>query len=500
LKTEAGCVIFPEKFFTGNIRIMSHSRRDFLRILSWGTAACTAPGLLGTWGCRSLDTPPPNVIIIFCDDLGYGDIGCFGHPSIRTPHIDRMAAEGQKWTSFYVAACVCTPSRAALLTGRLPIRSGMTSPVRRVLFPDSAGGLPQSEFTIAEALKAQGYATVCIGKWHLGHLPPHLPTRHGFDTYFGIPYSNDMDPVSGKGLEAFDDPRYEYWNVPLMRDEAVIERPADQNTLTRRYTEEAVRFIQDNRAAPFFLYLAHTFPHVPLFRSQEFSGASLRGLYGDVIEEIDWSTGRILDTLRRLNLAENTLVVFTSDNGPWLSYEQQGGTAGLLRGGKGTTWEGGMRVSALFWWPGRIPPGVKMDMGSTLDLLPTICRAAGAYLPPDLVLDGFDLGPTLRGEAPGPHRLMFFYREAELFAVRKGPYKAHFVTKESYVPDLQERRYDTPLLFQLEHDPSERFDLAAQYPEVIADIQAEVARHRAGLEPVEDQLAKLIPDDSPDLK
>ncbi len=479
---------------------MSPSRRDFLRIMSWGTAACAAPGLLGTWACRTNDRPPPNFIVIFCDDLGYGDIGCYGHPSIRTPHLDRMAAEGQKWTSFYVAASVCTPSRAALMTGRLPIRSGMCSRVRRVLFPDSAGGLPQREITIAEALKPQGYTTACIGKWHLGHLPHHLPTRHGFDTYFGIPYSNDMDQVSGKGREAFADPRFEYWNVPLMRDEAVIERPADQNTLTRRYTDEAVRFIRENRSGPFFLYLAHTFPHVPLFRSQAFSRKSLRGLYGDVIEEIDASTGRILETLRRLNLAGNTFVVFTSDNGPWLSYDQQGGTAGLLRGGKGTTWEGGMRVPALFWWPGHIPPGVNMDMGSTLDLLPTLCRAAGADLPTDLVLDGVDLGRTLRGEAAGPRRVMFFYREAELFAARKGPYKAHFITKESYVADLQERRHEPPLLFHLEYDPSERFDLAAQHPDIVADIQVEVARHRAGLEPVEDQLAKLIPDESSDLK
>jgi len=265
----------------------------------------------------------------FAADAGRGGDA---HPTIRTPNLDRMAREGQKWTNFYVAACVCTPSRAALMTGRLPIRTGMCSDRRRVLFPDSAGGLQPDEITIAEVLKGQGYATACVGKWHLGHLPQYLPTAQGFDSYLGIPYSNDMDRVaeSPKGRAAFLEPRIEYWNVPLMRNEKIVERPTDQNTITRRYTEEAVRFIRANKDQPFFVYLAHSMPHVPLFASSGFKGRSLRGLFGDVIEEIDWSVGQVLDTLRELGLDNNTLVAFTSDNGPWLIFDEHGGSAGCL--------------------------------------------------------------------------------------------------------------------------------------------------------------------------
>ena len=281
------------------------------------TLLCLALPLFGATA-----EPKPNVVVIFCDDMGYGDVGCFGNENIRTPHLDRMAAEGQRWTDFYVAASVCTPSRAGLLTGRLPIRNGMCSSKRRVLFPNSKGGLPPEEFTIAEGLKSVGYATACVGKWHLGHLPKFLPTRQGFDTYFGIPYSNDMDRVADRklGRKMWTDPKVEYWNVPLLRDEKVVERPADQTTITRRYTEEAIKFIKANREKPFFVYLAHSMPHVPLFRSKEFAGRNkARGLYGDVIEEIDWSVGQVLQTLRDEGLAEKTLVVFTSDNGPWLT-------------------------------------------------------------------------------------------------------------------------------------------------------------------------------------
>ncbi len=469
------------------------NRREFVKVLGLGAGAITLPGCIGP---GKLDTgraasKKPNFVIIFCDDLGYGDLSCFGHPTIRTPHVDQMAAEGQRWTNFYVGASVCTPSRAALLTGRLPIRSGMCSDQRRVLFPDSAGGLPESEITIAEALKTKGYVTACVGKWHLGHLRQYLPTSNGFDSYFGIPYSNDMDRVGGEGRQAFFQPKTEYWNVPLMRNEEIIERPADQNTITKRYTQEAVKFISQNKNRPFFLYLAHNLPHVPLFVSRDFRDTSLRGLYGDVVEEIDSGVGQILGTLRREGLAENTFVVFTSDNGPWLIFDEHGGSAGLLREGKGCTFEGGMREPAVCWWPGKIKPGVVNDMGATMDLYTTILTLAGAEVPTDRVVDGLDLSPALFGTGPSPRETMFYYRGTKLYAVRKGPYKAHFFTRSGYGKD-KEARHDPPLLYHLGHDPSEKYDVAKDHPEVIAGIQKEVALHLANLVPGEDQLAKRI--------
>ena len=297
---------------------------------------------MGLWSLFALsaraDETKPNIIIIYADDLGYGDLSCYGHPTIATPNLDRLAAEGQRWTNFYSAACVCTPSRAALMSGRLPIRTGMCSDRRRVLFPDSAGGLPPTEVTIAEVLKPAGYATAAVGKWHLGHLPQYLPTSQGFDSYFGIPYSNDMDrlPEYRKmKREATFNPKVKYFNVPLMRNEEIVERPADQTTITRRYTDETIRFVKANKDRPFFCYLAHNLPHVPLFCSDEFRDRSLRGLYGDVVEEIDAGIGRIVETLKDLKIDDRTMVFFSSDNGPWLVYREHGGSAGLLRGGKG---------------------------------------------------------------------------------------------------------------------------------------------------------------------
>ena len=439
---------------------------------------------------------PPNVVVILTDDLGYGDLGVYGHPTIRTPNLDRMAAEGMKFTQFYAAASVCTPSRAALLTGRLPVRSGMTSDRRRVLFPDSSSGLPPDEITLAEALKARGYATAAVGKWHLGHLPEFLPTRHGFDSYFGIPYSNDMDLSPGREHRAANlEPKVEYFNVPLLRNDEVVERPADQTTLTRRYTEEAVRFIREQRARPFFLYLAHTFPHVPLFASHDFLGQSPRGRYGDTVEEIDWSVGRVLETLKDLGLAERTLVFFTSDNGPWLAFDTHGGSAGLLRGGKGMTWEGGMRVPGIAWWPGTVPAGrVNREIASTMDLLPTALALAGASPPANRVLDGRSMLALLRDPGAGPlHDTFFYYRDEQLFAVRKGPWKAHFITQWAY-PDNDRVEHAVPQLYHLDNDPSERHDLAAGHPEVIRDIQREVARHQATLVRIPSRLdARLEP-------
>ncbi|MCK5000388.1 MAG: sulfatase [Anaerohalosphaera sp.] len=465
------------------------SRRVFLKLTAvTGVSSSLHP--LMTSQALAAPKKQPNFVIIFCDDLGYGDLGVFGNPTIKTPNLDRMANEGQKWTSFYAAASVCTPSRAAILTGRLPIRSGMCSDKRRVLFPDSAGGLPASEITIANALKPAGYTSACIGKWHLGHLRKYLPTNHGFDSYFGIPYSNDMDNT-GKSKRPFKDSKIEYFNVPLMRDTEIVERPADQTTITKRYTDETVKFIKQNKNKPCFAYLAHSMPHVPLFRSKDFADTSLRGLFGDVIEEIDHGVGRILDTLNEQGIAEKTLVVFTSDNGPWLSYKQQGGSAGPLRGGKGGTFEGGMREPTIFWWPGTIKQDVIMEMGSTLDLLPTFCSLAGAKVPTDRIIDGVDLTDPLTGKAKSPRDIMFFYRGTRIFAIRKGMFKAHFITKPEYGGG-KEIAHETPLLYHLGHDPAEKYDVASQHPDVIADIKNEMKNHQAKLVPAIDQLALRI--------
>ena len=432
----------------------------------------------------------PNIVVIYADDLGYGDLGCFGHPTIRTPNLDRMAAEGTRFTQFYSACSVCTPSRAALLTGRLPIRNGMCSDKRRVLFPDSGGGIPAEEITLAEALKSKGYATACVGKWHLGHLPQFLPTNNGFDCYFGIPYSNDMDRVADapKGRAAFWDPKVPYWNVPLMRDEKIIERPATQTTITKRYAEEAVKFIRSHAEDRFFLYLAHSMPHVPLFRSESFAGHSLRGLFGDVIEEIDWSVGQVLDTLRELQLAENTIVWFSSDNGPWLIFNEQGGSAGLLREGKGCTWEGGMREPTVAWWPGTIPNGtVCTELGTTMDIFATGLKLAGADVPADRVIDGVDLSPVLFGTGESPRDTVYYYRGTRLMAIRHGPWKAHFITQSAYGNQPAES-HDPPLLFQLEHDPSEKYDVSKDHADVIATIQQVAEKHRATVQAPPSQL------------
>jgi arylsulfatase A len=435
---------------------------------------------------------PPNFIIILTDDQGYGDLGSYGHPTLRTPNLDRMAIEGQRWTSFY-AAPLCTPSRAQLMTGRYAIRSGLAA---GVLFPSSTGGLQPGETTIAEVLKQRGYATLAVGKWHLGHLPQYLPTNQGFDHYFGIPYSNDMDRDAtispAEDFRRTTAPKITDFNVPLMRDAKIVERPADQTTITRRYTDEAIAFIRQQQKQPFFLYLAHSLPHVPLFRSKEFEGRSARGIYGDVVEEIDYNVGRILNTLRDLKLDRQTLVVFLSDNGPWMPYLEQGGSAGLLRGAKGSTWEGGVRVPAIFWMPGTVQPGITVGIGSEMDLLPTFTRLAAAGVSVGRVLDGQDLSATLTRGAPSPGETVFYYNGAQLAGVRHRGFKLHMAMAAGSgaigAAGISVPANPAWELYNLDEDPSEKFNLAGKYPEVIRELTAMMEAHQRTVEPFENQI------------
>lgn len=464
---------------------------SFFYFRSFFTGSLLYLGLV--FSAVSLAQEKPNIIVIFADDLGYGDLSAFGHPSIKTPHLDRMVFEGQKWTNFYSAANVCTPSRAALLTGRYPVRNGMCSDKRRVLFPDSDGGLPSTEYTIAKLLQPAGYATAAIGKWHLGHLEQYLPTSHGFDYYYGIPYSNDMDRVNDIAhKEAFLQPKPEYFNVPLMRNTEIIERPADQHTITKRYTEEAISFMEKNKNQPFFVYLAHSLPHVPLFVSEDFQGISDRGLYGDVIEEIDWSVGQILNYLKKEGLDSNTLVIFTSDNGPWATYNEHGGSAGLFYGAKGTSYEGGVREPAIFWWPGKIDPGMVTGMGSTLDLLPTVASLAGVSLPQDRIYDGYDLVESLILGKDSPRDEMFYYHGTRVFAVRKGNYKLHYYQNNPLGYPEKLEKLEKKKLYHIQHDPSEQYDLADQYPDIIESIEKLVETHRDDLEIAPSNLERRI--------
>ena len=461
--------------------------------------SCSTPKM-ATTSTMQLGNQPPNFIVIFTDDLGYGDLSCFGNPTIKTPNLDRMATEGQKWTQFYVADPVCTPSRAGLMTGRYPMRNGMSSAKRVVLFPDSAGGLPSSEVTIAEVLKQKDYATAAVGKWHLGHLPQFLPMAQGFDSYYGIPYSNDMDFIKGAPnyrIEGKKDPNFlaniSAYNVPLLQNDIEIERPADQNTITRRYTEKSIEFIKANKHQPFFLYLAHNLPHIPLFAHPDFIGSSKRGIYGDVIQEIDWSVGQILQTIRDLKLDKNTIVVFSSDNGPWLSFHTHGGSAGPLRAGKGTTFEGGQRVPTIFWGPGQIKPGIIDEMGSTLDLINTFAALSGTQIPSDRKMDGYDLSPILLGQTTtSPRKEFFYWTRGKLHAARSGKWKLHILQREpvNYGKVVELER---PELYDLETDISEKYDKFDAAPTKVAAIKVLMEAHEASMsDALPDNLAARI--------
>ncbi|MFN0085981.1 MAG: sulfatase [Blastocatellia bacterium] len=424
---------------------------------------------------------PPNIVIVFADDLGYGDVGSFGAKGDKTPNLDRMAAEGVRLTDFYVAQAVCSASRAALLTGSYSNRVGITG----ALDHRAKHGISANEKTIADVVKTRGYATAIYGKWHLGHHPPFLPTRHGFDEYFGLPYSNDMWPKHPERPDAYPE-------LPLIENEKVVQLMPDQAQLTTWYTERAVRFIEKNRNTPFFLYLPHTMPHVPLFVSDKFKGHSAQGLYGDVIEEIDWSVGQILATLKRLNLDRNTLVVFTSDNGPWRSYGNHSGSAGVFRESKGTSFEGGVRVPFIAWFPGRIPRGrVVRAPAMTIDLLPTVAKLAGAEVPADRILDGADIWPWLSGKPPArdPHEALYFYWGNELQAIRSGKWKLHLPHGYQHLEMANNdgkagryaRREIELSLFDLEKDPGETANAADRNPRVVQRLMQRVEAAREDL-------------------
>jgi len=469
--------LFPFSLSDARQSVMLPSRIGHARTIFVLCFAFTGMLLPGT---ASEAAKRPNVVILFADDLGHGDLGCYGHPQFKTPMLDRMAEEGVRLTDFYVPVPYCAPSRGTILTGRYPFRHGIV----RNPCPDAGindVGIADSEITLAEALKTAGYATSCIGKWHLGHRPEFYPRRHGFDEYLGILYSNDMRPVE------------------LIDGEKVVEYPVVQATLTKRYTERALDFMERNREKPFFLYLAHAMPHKPLAASEDFYKKSGAGLYGDVMAELDWSVGRILAKLDELGLEKQTLVIFTSDNGPWF-----GGSTGGLRGMKSRTWEGGLRVPMIARWPSRIEPGrVCHGIAGTIDIFPTILRLADVEVPTDRVIDGKDILPMLTSDKPSPHQAVVAMHGKRLVTVRSGKWKLHVIPPAKPLlrnhlndwvdprgPDgvtilapcgqYQPRAHpgvltgDPPqkmMLFDLDADPAEQHNIAKDHPEEVARLK-----------------------------
>lgn len=458
-------------------------------MISWLPTCLAALGLVSLlvpFGLRAEQSP--NVVIILADDLGYGDLSIQGHPLIRTPHIDRLAREGQRWTSFYASAPLCNPSRVALMTGRMPIRVHARG-------KNEWAPMPAAEVTIAEMLKQQGYATAYIGKWGLSRRfdsPGVHPNEQGFDDFFGLVGSNDSRLRKGfqRTYENIRNATSKDFLISLYRQRESIETPVHQPLLTKRYTEESVKWIRRHSGEPFFLFLAHTMPHVPLFRSPDFEGHSEAGLYGDVIEELDWSVGEVVKALEEADVATNTLVFFSSDNGPWLTYYDLGGSPGPLRDGKMTAWEGGFRVPGIFWWPGKIKPAVIDDIAVNVDLMATIASLTGASLPAGRVFDSIDLSQTLLKGEPSPREEWFYYGQpGNLWAARVGRFKLHFESWESLGTERQigwrgyanRQTHAPPLLFDLSQDIGERLDVADRYPEMVRRVQQAVERHQNAL-------------------
>ena len=424
----------------------------------------------------------PNFVLIFIDDQGYGDLSCFGSKTIKSPNIDRLAIEGRKFTSFMVASPVCTPSRAALLTGCYPKRVGMH---QHVLFPASTKGLNPKEHTIADHLKSQGYATACFGKWHLGHHPEVLPTSNGFDTYLGIPYSNDMNHPDNKGKPRggwqgmdllWKDPESTLtkWKTPLFENEKIVELPVDQRTVTRRYTQKAIDFVKANKDQPFFVYLPHSMPHIPLYVPDDVRDPNPLNAYTNTIEHIDAEVGRLLNTLDELKLAKNTYVIYTTDNGPWLPFKHHGGSAGPLRDGKGTTFEGGQRVPCLIRGPG-IPAGTVCDeLTGTIDVLPTIAAITGKALPKTKI-DGINASSLWKGAAKGALRKEFIYytSRGNVEGLRQGDWK--LLVKKPRVPRNRKsnakRKPPQIFLFNLSKDIGEQDNLAEKHADIVKRLQ-----------------------------